>query len=302
MKSKHVGRITLVVITLSLVLMMGTLLPGTGYGQMQPGQKRTVADGTELTIKGVILSRDGETFVLRDITRTDTVVALTDTTKVRTVRKGLLRGHDPFEATVLQTGLIVEVQGNGDAKGRLVATDVQFTEADLKAAITATVRTAPVEKKAAETDKKLSMTDQKLAETSKEVVDTNKRISMLDQYDVVKTVTVMFPVNKATLGAEAKTQLDDLASKAPGAKNYMVEVQGYADPTGDFQKNLELSRQRAKAVVEYLAVKHNIPLRRITVPMGYGETKPVGDEKTAAGRQQDRRVEVRVLVNKGLTQ
>jgi outer membrane protein OmpA-like peptidoglycan-associated protein len=36
--------------------------------------------------------------------------------------------------------------------------------------------------------------------------------------------------------------------------------------------------------------------------MGYGETKPVGDEKTAAGRQQDRRVDVRVLVNKGLTQ
>ncbi len=108
-----------------------------------------------------------------------------------------------------------------------MATDIRFSEEDLKAAITAAVRTAPVEKKLAETDKKL-------AETSKEVVDTNKRISMLDQYDVVKTVTVLFPVNKATLGADAKTQLDDLASKAPGAKNYMVEVQGFADPTGDF--------------------------------------------------------------------
>ncbi len=55
-------------------------------------------------------------------------------------------------------------------------------------------------------------------------------------------------------------------------------------------------------MVEYLAVKHNIPLRLISLPMGYGETKTVGDEKTAAGRAQDRRVDVRVLVNKGLAQ
>ena len=82
------------------------MLPGSGYGQMQPGQKRTVADGEEVTIKGVILSRDGETFVLRDISRTDTVVALTDTTKVRTERKGLFRGLKPFDVTVLQPGLI----------------------------------------------------------------------------------------------------------------------------------------------------------------------------------------------------
>lgn len=302
MKNRNSGRITLAVISLSLVLMIGLLIPVSGYSQIQPGQKRTVADGEETTIKGVILSRDGETFVLRDISRTDTVVALTESTKVRTERKGLFRGLKPFDVTVLQPGLILEAQGKGDAKGRLVATDIRFSEEDLKAAITAAVRTAPVEKKAAETDKKLTETDKKLTETSKEVVDTNKRISMLDQYDVVKTVTVMFPVNSDKLGADAKTQLDDLASKAPGAKNYMVEVQGYADPTGDFQKNLELSRRRAQSVVEYLAVKHNIPLRRITVPMGYGETKPVGDEKTAAGRQQDRRVDVRVLVNKGLAQ
>jgi len=115
-------------------------------------------------------------------------------------------------------------------------------------------------------------------------------------------VTVLFPVNKATLGAKQKAQLDELAAKAPSAKNYMVEVQGFADPSGDFKKNMDLSQRRADAVVQYLTVKHNIPLRRIAVPMGYGSTKPAGDTSTAAGRADDRRVEVRVLVNKGLSQ
>ncbi|OPY75115.1 MAG: Outer membrane porin F precursor [Syntrophorhabdus sp. PtaU1.Bin050] len=295
MENWHSGRITIVVISLSLVLIIGMLLPGSGYGQFQPGQKRTVADGEEATIKGVILSRDGETFVLRDISRTDTAVVLTDSTKIRTERKGLFRGHKPFDMTALLPGLILQAKGKGDSQGRLVAEDITFSEADLKAAITSYAQTAPVEKQLTETDKKLE-------ETSKEVLETNKRISSLDQYDVVKTVTVLFKVNSAKLGAQQKAQLNELASKAPGAKNYTVEVKGFADSTGDFQKNLELSQRRADAVVQYLTVKHGIPLRRITVPMGYGETKPASGDKTAADRQKDRRVEVSVLVNKGLSQ
>lgn len=293
MENRHSTKITLVLISLSLVLMIGILLPGTGYSQFQPGQKAALTAGKEVTIKGVILSRDGETFVVRDISRTDTTVVLTDTTKIRTERKGLFRGKKPFDSTVLLPGLILSVEGVGDSTDRLVAKDIQFSEADLKAAITAYAQTAPVKKNLSETDKKLE-------ETGKEVAETNKRISSLDQYDVVKTVTILFDVNKSTLKADAKAQLDELASKAPGAKNYMVEVKGFTDSTGNFQKNFQLSQNRAYAVVQYLTVKHDIPLRRITTPMGYGETKPVGDEKTAAGRAQNRRVEVSVLVNKGL--
>ena len=287
------SRISLAVVTLSMVLIVGVLFPGSGFGQFQPGQKATPTVTKDTTVKGVILSRDGETFILRDITRTDTVVVLTDTTKIRTERKGLFRGLKPFDVTVLVPGLILSVKGAGDSTGRLVAEDIRFSEADLKAALTAYAQSAPIAKQASETDKKL-------AETRQDVVDTNKRVNELDQYDLVKTVTVLFSVNSAKLSTDAKAQLDELASKAPEAKNYMVEIQGYADPTGDFQKNLDLSQKRAQTVVQYLAVKHNIPLRRIMTPMGYGETKPVGDQDTKAGRAQSRRVEVKVLVNKGL--
>ncbi len=298
MKNRDSKTNTLRLINFSLALMICMLLPLIGYGgQMQPGQKQTVPEGKELKIKGVILSRDGEKFLLRDITRTDTVVVLTDTTKIRTERKGVLRGGEPlgllrggkvFDVTALLPGLILEVKGKGDSEGRLVADDIRFKETDLRSALTASVRTAPVEDK---TDKAL-----------RDIGETNKRMSSLDEYDVVKVVTVLFAVNRAELSPEAKKQLDELASKAPDAKNYMVEVQGFADTTGDYKHNLKLSQHRAEAVVQYLAVKHNIPLRRITTPMGYGETKTVAEETTKEGRTKNRRVEVKILVNKGLSQ
>jgi outer membrane protein OmpA-like peptidoglycan-associated protein len=308
-------RIASVVVSVSVALLIGMVLPETGYSQFQPGQKRMITEGEELKVKGVILTRDGETFVLRDLSRTDTVVLLTGTTKIRTEQKMLFWGRKPFNVTVLEPGLIVEVSGKG-AKGRLVAEEVEFSEEDLKAAITAYAQAAPVRKQAAETSQELSKTqgelsetkkqlaetNKQLGETSQEVVDTNKRISELDQYELLKVVTVPFDLNSAKLTGAAKAQLDELASKAPGAKNYLVEIQGYADPTGDFDKNLRLSKDRADAVIQYLTVKHHIPLRRIMVPMGYGETKLLDTSETATALAKNRRVEVRIMLNKGLSQ
>ena len=211
--------------------------------------------------------------------------------------------------TVLVRGLIVQVNGKG-AKGRLVAETVEFSEADLKAAITSYAQTAPVRKQAAETSQELSKTQGQLAETtnkqltetSQQIVDTNKLINELDQYELVMVVTLPFDLNSAKLTDAAKAQLDELASKAPSAKTYLVEIQGYADPTGDFDKNLKLSQDRADAVAQYLTVKHRIPLRRIMIPMGYGETKLLDTSPTAAGLAKNRRGEVRIMVNKGISQ
>jgi OmpA-OmpF porin, OOP family len=322
MGKSSVKRTLQVVISVAVGVLIGVALPDSGYSQFQPGEKRNVAEGEKLKLKGVVLTRDGETFILRDRTKTDTVVLLTDTTKIRTERKGLFRGRKPADVTVLIPGLIVQANGKG-AGGRLVAEEIEFSEDDLKMAIMAYGQTAPLRQQAAETSKELaktqgelseskkqlsatkkelSETNKQLAATSQEVVDTNKRINELDQYELVKVVTLPFDLNSAKLTDAAKAQLDELASKAPGAKNYLVEVQGYTDPTGDFNKNLKLSQDRADAVVQYLTVKHQIPLRRIMVPMGYGETKMLDTSPTAASLAKNRRVEVRVMVNKGLNQ
>ena len=308
-------RLILMVISVTVGVLIGIALPDSGYSQFQPGQQRNVAEGEKLKLKGVILTRDGETFVLRDRSKVDTVVLLTDSTKIRTERKGLFRGRKPADVTVLVPGLIVQANGKG-AGGRLVAEEIEFSEADLKMAIMAYAQTAPVSQQAAATSKELAKTqgelseakkqlaetNKQLAETSQEVVDTNKRINELDQYELVKVVTLPFDLNSAKLTDAAKAQLDELAAKAPSAKNYLVEVQGYADPTGNFDKNLKLSQDRAEAVVQYLSVKHNIPLRRIMVPMGYGETKLLDTSTTTAALAKNRRVEVRVMVNKGMKQ
>ncbi|MCU0222473.1 MAG: OmpA family protein [Acidobacteria bacterium] len=275
------------VAVLGCVLAAGMLASGPVFGASAPAETRAVPAGENVEMKGVIVSRDGETLVLRDSTRTDTVLLLTDTTTIKTKASGDKPG-EKFDVTALVPGLIVTAKGTGDAEGRLVVRGIRFKKSDYKAAVTAYTMTDPVADKA----------DQAL----RDIASTDQRIAALDDYDLVKTVTVYFAVNKADLSPEAKASLDEAAASAPGARNYTVEVQGFTDSTGDFDKNLELSQRRANAVVQYLAVKHDIPLRRIVTPMGYGSTKAVADESTAEGRAQNRRVEVRVLVNKGLGQ
>ncbi len=116
-----------------------------------------------------------------------------------------------------------------------------------------------------------------------------------------ETVAVNFKVNSAALLPEARQQLDNLAAKAVNTKGYVIEVAGHTDSTGSEAKNFRLSRERAESVIQYLAVNHKIPLRRFITPMGYGKTEAVAENTTAAGRAQNRRVEVKMLLNRGMT-
>jgi outer membrane protein OmpA-like peptidoglycan-associated protein len=140
------------------------------------------------------------------------------------------------------------------------------------------------------------------AEARAEVKAVNERVSALDDYDVQESVAVTFRTNSAVLSPEAKLQLDDLAAKTQGARAFMIEVAGHTDATGSDAKNFRLSRARADAVVQYLAVQHKIPLRRFVTPMGYGKTEAVAENTTASGRQQNRRVEVKMIINRGMNQ
>ena len=131
---------------------------------------------------------------------------------------------------------------------------------------------------------------------------TNERISALDDYVPQESLAVNFRAGSAVISRTAKTDLDKLASKALNAKGYVIEVSGFADATGSVATNRALSQRRADAVIRYLVENHRIPLRRIVTPYGFGETQAIADNRTRDGRAQNRRVEVKVLVNKGLLQ
>ena len=135
---------------------------------------------------------------------------------------------------------------------------------------------------------------------SADVQSTNDRISQIDNYDKKQEITVNFKVNSAVLSDDAKAALDEIAQQAKTEKGYLIEVTGYASADGSEAKNRILSEHRAEAVKRYLA-EQDIPLQRIINPFGFGELKPVAENDTRDGRKQNRRVEVRILVNKGLT-
>jgi hypothetical protein len=111
---------------------------------------------------------------------------------------------------------------------------------------------------------------------------------------------VNFKVNSAQLSPEAKAELDQIARQVANERGYMIEVVGFASADGSAAYNRQLSQRRADSVVRYLAEEHNVPLRRMITPFGFGELQPIADNSTREGRQQNRRVEVKVLVNRGL--
>lgn len=132
-------------------------------------------------------------------------------------------------------------------------------------------------------------------DVQKNVERTITTIEGMTKYQMLKSETVLFTVNRHSLNTEAKAQLDDIAKASEGQERYMIEVQGFTDKTGSPVYNEQLSQERAVEVVRYLVNEHKIPVRMIS-SVGSGYAAPVGDDKTRDGRAMNRRVEVRVFV------
>jgi OmpA-OmpF porin, OOP family len=262
---------------------------------------RSVPSGAKMKFRGVVITRDADVFTIRDASRADYQVLITDDTSIKT-HGGFLRSGKKYPVTDILRGLIVEVEGRGDAQGQLVANKIRFRESDMRAAQTTDVRVGPVEANMERVAGQMDELYAVAAEARAEVKAVNERVSALDDYDVQETVSVNFRTNSAVLSPEAKSQLDALAVKTQGARAFMIEVAGHTDSTGSDAKNFRLSRARADAVVQYLAVTHKIPLRRFVTPMGYGKTDAVADNTTAEGRLHNRRVDVKMIINRGLNQ
>jgi OOP family OmpA-OmpF porin len=261
---------------------------------------RVVANGQKAKVKGIIVRREADTFSVADSANDQTVVLLTDHTSVKS-KGGFFRSGKDYGVTSLLRGLKVEVEGHGNQDGQLVADQVRFHSSDLETARVVESRVAPVE----EANKRLSGQVEEAGEISKlarkEAGKANERISALDDFVVQDSANVYFKVNSAVISPEDQKALDELAAKAANTKGYVIEIAGFADSSGDVAKNRVLSQQRADAVVRYLQENHDIPLRRMITPFGYGAARPAADNTTAEGRRQNRRVEVKILVSKGMT-
>lgn len=306
----------------------------------RPEQMVKIASGTKKKVRGLILKRDADTFILRDTTGGDVVIRLQGTTKVEEKKSNIFRQAKNFGTTSLVRGLSVEVEGRGDASGALVAEKVRFTENALITAQAVETRVTPVEGRVVETENRLGQAESNAQRMSgqidelnalsnqakssaknaqdtadraiagvdaanKRVDATNSRldnlVSTLDDYEPKRGVTINFRVGSAKLLPEATTMLDEIAGQAKTEKAYLIEITGFASADGNVNLNRKLSQQRADAVVRYLAENHMIPLRRMVTPFGYGAAQPVADNTTRQGREQNRRVEVKILVNKALT-
>ncbi len=123
----------------------------------------------------------------------------------------------------------------------------------------------------------------------------SRTVDAMNKYQMSKSETVLFGVNRWTLTDDEKSKLSEFAKSASGLDRYVVEVQGFTDKTGPASYNETLSQQRAEAVARYLTNECKIPVRSITM-LGSGWAQPVADDKTRDGRKQNRRVEIRLFV------
>jgi len=303
--------------------------PQTNNAPTDASRARSVSSGQKMKIKGVVVRRDADTFTIRDLSGVDTIVRLTDQTSVKS-NGGFLRGGTNYGQTNILRGLNLEVEGRGGSSGELNAEKIRFSDTDLKTARSVEARATPLEERASASETRLTEVEQNAQKLSGQLDElaavsnaarggakaaqatadaavagvnaTNDRISAMDDYVPQESIAVNFKTGSSILQPEAKTKLDEVATKALAAKGYVIEVTGFADSTGSTARNRALSSRRADAVIQYLVESHQIPLRRIVTPYGFGESNPVADNSSRDGRAENRRVEVKVLVNKGLNQ
>jgi OmpA-OmpF porin, OOP family len=325
--TKAVSSCALLALTLALAPAAMSQGPSTP-GASTRTNTASVASGQKMKLKGVVTRRDADTFVVQDQSGNAYTVSLNDRTSVKT-KGGFFGGGTNYGVTAILRGLNLEVEGRGDGTN-LVAEKIRFNDTDLRTARTVEANVTPVENRVGEAEGRIGQVEQNAqrlsgqldelaavsnaarggAKAAQETADaavagvnaTNERISALDDYQSQNSQSIQFKVGSAVLSPEAKQQLDQIAQQASTAKGYVLQVSGYASSDGSTEANRRLSQRRAENVIRYLVENHNIPLRRIITPYGFGEMQPVADNTTREGREQNRRVEVQVLVNRGLTQ
>jgi outer membrane protein OmpA-like peptidoglycan-associated protein len=213
------------------------------------------------------------------------------------VQQSALFSEKPASASVLIPGLKVSAEGANDDQNRLVAKEIDFDSGDLETAQKIQAGLHPTAEQVAAIQQNISANKEHIEQN---IQETSNRFSELSEYDEKADVNVNFEVGSSDISAQDKETLTKLAHTAASLTGYIIEVKGYADSSGGAVMNTQLSEDRAQTVVAYLVQVCNVPMRHVVSPAAMGETHAVASNETASGRAENRRVEVKVLQNKGI--
>lgn len=305
-----------------LSVLVLSMMIGAASVFAQDAQVRNLTAGQKYKIQGVIVAQDDSSVIVRDSVGVETKVLIAPETSIKT-KGGFFGGGDKVATSQLVRGLNLTAEGRGDSSGGLAATKIRFGKDDFRVAQSIDSRVGPAEARLTQAEENAQRVSGQIdelmaisnaarggAKAAQETADaaiagvnaTNQRISALDEYVVQSTATVNFRLNSSILSPEAKASLDEVATAAMTMKGYVIEVTGFASADGGTKKNKALSQRRAQAVIDYMIETHNVPLRRIGQSFGFGELQAVADNTTREGREQNRRVEVKLLVSRGVNQ
>ena len=286
--------------------LMSSLLIAPGYAQddKAQGANGQVAAGQKIETKGLILTRDGENMTVETRDMGTVVVTLTPETKVK-VPKGVFR-HKDMEATSLIPGARDTGEGKRQRDGQVVAENVEFTKDSLgraqqaHAAMTAVAAQSEANKQGvAKAHEGIASNQAQIGQHSEQIGGVEKKFSELTEYDVKKDISINFETGKTEIPDEGKAQLTALANEAKGLKGYLMKVKGFASTSGGAERNQDLSEERAETVMSFLQ-QQGIEMQHIVNPGLWAQQDPVAANDTEAGRQQNQRVEVKILVNRAV--
>ena len=301
------------------VALVCCLAVGMAYG---------ASNGEKVKVQGMITGRTGESVTIKTTDGSTVTVVLDDDTKVQQP-KGLGLRKKQMSATVLVPGLKISVDGTGDAQSRVVAKTINFNSDDLetaeaiqagltptKQAVATNQQNIAANKQATQTNaqgiaanqvqtaankQQIANNQEQIDANQQQIQATTKRFSELSEYDTKGDAVVNFAVGSSVISASDKAALKQLAQSATGLTGYIIQVKGFADSSGNAAMNQNLSMERAQEVIAFLLQDCNVPVRHIVAPGAMGTADPAAPNETASGRAENRRVEVKVLVNKGLS-
>lgn len=287
-------------------LILSTLLAASAAGAASARQAEQPVTDSSITVRGqvpadikgmeagpdvsgFISARNGDRLQITAPDGSTTIVSLSDATEVRGKGGFLGLGRTSLAANALLNGLPVSIKTVQWTDG-LIASRIQFKQNDLATA--GMIRNG--------TAQRFGEHDVAIQQNAAATEALRGRMGDIDQYNLKGSTNVYFDTGKWQLTPAAEAQLCQTVQQAQAMPNALILVVGYTDTVGNEDYNQQLSERRAGKVVNFLQQRCRWAPYRMLTPTGMAAADPAADNTTPAGRAQNRRVSVNILVSKAV--